>query len=104
MAEEIANNDIDEDCDGADLISSNHTISNYNISIYPNPAINVIRISSTSQLSYRATLYNLQGMLVASYQNQKTIPVSFLPEGIYLLVIQDLDSENKIVEKVVVGR
>ena len=102
-AEEIANNGIDEDCDGIDFISATHELANTTISIYPNPAIDIINVDVEGQLSFSLKLYDLNGQLIKSNSNKNAIVVSALPKGTYLLEIQDLNSGQKIVERIVVG-
>lgn len=103
-ADEIPNNGIDEDCDGADLISANHEISNSIISIYPNPATNVININVSGQLEYYSSLYDLVGKLVIRTYNEESVNIEDVPTGSYLLEIRDKKSGEKIIEKIVIGR
>ena len=103
-AEEIPNNGIDEDCDGIDLLSSIHEIANSTISIYPNPAVDFINIDVAGKLNYRSSLYDLDGKLTTTTENKNQISITSIPTGTYLLEIQDLQSGQRIVERIVVGR
>lgn len=102
-AEEIANNDIDEDCDGMDLVST-HEIAEATINIFPNPAFDLINIDVSGALKYKANLYSLEGKLILSTTNERILNIQDLPYGTYLLEIQDLDSEQRIVERIVKGQ
>ena len=101
--EEIPNNGIDEDCDGMDLVLSIYEFSNSTINIYPNPAVDIINIDVSGNLKYNATLYDLQGRLIISTTNQSVIDIQTLPQGIYLIEIRDLDTDQKVIEKIMKG-
>ena len=102
-AEEIANNGIDEDCDGMDLVTSTHNLSDSEIKIYPNPVIDVIYIDVIGDLSFEASLFDLNGKLILTSNNNKSIKVSSIPHGTYLLEIRDKNTRHKVVEKILVG-
>lgn len=102
-AEEIPNNDVDEDCDGEDLITSIHEIDNSTIIIFPNPAVDAINIRVTDNLNYSVKLYNLTGKLLVNAVNQTFIDVQDIMQGIYLLEIVNLDSGKKVVERILKG-
>lgn len=102
-AEEILNNDIDEDCDGSDLVSTIHELGESEITIYPNPARNWIYIEVEGHLNYKTTLYNLDGKLLRSDYNSSLLNVSLLPQGLYFLEILDVTNGHKVLEKIVIG-
>jgi hypothetical protein len=103
-AEDIPNNDIDEDCDGMDTLTSTHEISNTIVNIYPNPTIDIINIDVQGKLKFQANLYNIDGKLIVSESNTKLIKLSSTPKGTYLLEIKDLETGQKIIEKIIIGR
>jgi len=102
-AEEIPDNGIDEDCDDMDLVTSIHELANTTINIYPNPTIDIINIDVSGNLQYKATLFDLQGRLIMSRTNQSAIQIESLAQGTYLLEIEDLNTHQKIVERIVKG-
>ena len=101
---EIPNNEIDEDCDGMDLVTSTHEIANTTVNIYPNPVTDIINIEVIGQLNYQVSLYNLEGKLIKSKLNWNQINVETIPTGTYVLEIKDLKTNQKIVEKIIVGK
>ena len=74
------------------------------INIYPNPAVEFIYLDVEGKLKYRVTLYDIEGKSIHTGLNIVQIQITSIPTGTYLLEIQDLESNQKIVERVVVGR
>ena len=103
-AVEIANNDIDEDCDGMDFLSSIHELANTVVNIYPNPTIDFINIDVQGPLDYAARLYDLEGKLIYETTNTNHIQINALSSGTYLLEINDLNSGQKIVERIMISK
>ncbi len=101
-AEEIADNQIDEDCDGFDLITSIFELSNSALKIYPNPVIDFINIEISGQLEYQINIFDFEGKLVHSSVNSSQISTSSFSAGTYLIEVKDLNSAQKIIERIVV--
>jgi hypothetical protein len=57
-----------------------------NVIVSPNPATNVLNIASDEQ-TVKVEIYSINGALISS-GNQKTIDISSLNQGMYLLMVQ----------------
>ena len=82
-------------------VLSTHELTNSSIRIYPNPAIDIINIDLPKNLNYQANLHDLNGRLISSMTNKSVIEIQTLPHGIYLIEITDLNSDQKVVEKII---
>jgi hypothetical protein len=93
-AEDIANNGIDENCDGEDAVSSIHELEQLGISLYPNPVDQLLYIQQDQLDNLNITMYNLEGKKVLSQLFSKslnTVDVSALMSGVYIVKIQRAD-------------
>ena len=84
-------------------IDENFSITS-DYSVFPNPAVDIININAPDNLNYEATIFDLQGRLIISTINQSVIDVQTLPQGMYLIVIKDLDSGQKVIDKIIKGK
>lgn len=101
-AVDIPNNGIDEDCDGVDMVTSIHELANATVNIFPNPAYEFINIDVAGDLNYKSSLFNLEGKLILTAINKNQINISTLLSGTYLLEITDLNTNQKVVDRIVV--
>ena len=86
------------------MVSSIHELANSTIIIYPNPATDVINIDVDGLLDFTITLYDSQGKRIKISNNSSQIRIETVPSGNYLLEIIDLETGQKIIEKIVIGR
>ena len=80
------------------VILGKNDIKDLNFSIYPNPAINSINISTTETIE-TIHIYSIQGILVKETTNNKTIDVSNLSSGIYFIEVTS--GKRKSVQKMI---
>jgi len=96
-AEDIPNNGIDENCDGADaVISSIKDLESLGIAIYPNPTSDFIIFEFKDGLNHNLTisLFDNSGKQISRQQinqgvNNHSIDVSLFNNGIYMLQLRD---------------
>ncbi len=84
-AKDIANNGIDEDCNGVDLITSTNEIIAHQFIIYPNPIHSILHINNNSYNNFTLKLKTLTSKEIMIYQNPSSIDLSTLKNGIYIL-------------------
>jgi len=68
------------------------------ISIYPNPAANILNVNTTLQ-NFLVSVVSITGQLVLQKKNCYTLDVSALSTGIYVFKLQDLNSNKTITTK-----
>lgn len=79
----------------AAALSTDNFEINTNVFIYPNPAIDIVKIK-TNQRVINVSLFNLKGQKVLNIANQSQINISNLPSGIYFLNITTNQSNQTI--------
>jgi len=81
------------------LSSADFNQNNLQVSLYPNPATDVLNIEMTNEIN-SIEIYNIQGQKVRT-ANQKQINISDLAAGIYMVRIQDTEN-NTATKKIVI--
>jgi len=90
-ATEIPNNNIDEDCDGTDLLSAIWELTGAEIYIYPNPTAGLVHIEQKGLRQAKIILTTTTGQVLKSKEtidNINTIDLADYANGVYLLSIQ----------------
>lgn len=85
---------LDAGADQNDIITNNDQYSQENSIIYPNPAKDQINII-IDDLSFEVQILNTLGQTILLQKNIKTIDVSCIPKGTYILIIKTEKSINQ---------
>jgi len=101
-ATEIPDNDIDEDCDGMDLVTTSTQTLRESLNIFPNPVSDKITIELIGQLNYSAKFLSLTGQQLLDEINPRQLVVHNFAAGAYLLEVQDLTTGQKFVERILI--
>lgn len=96
-ATEIPNNDIDEDCDGMDLIVGNEELSFQDFSCFPNPAKDIVFFSYPNEVFGTIYIFDTTGRLLIKSHLAERLDISSLQNGLYF--IETRDSESKHIGK-----
>ena len=99
---EIPNNDIDEDCDGEDLVTSIKELKKDLYSIYPNPASTIINIETHFLDMFSIQLKDITGDVVISTINSNSIDVSTLQPGFYFVVLTNQKLNQHSISKIII--
>lgn len=82
-----------------DPTNSIRGLNEIEIEIYPNPVKDHFQIKVPSHLAYQVQLYDAKGGLLIEQSNTNYLDVSSFAEGIYLVVVTDLDSHKKAIKR-----
>lgn len=82
-------------------VSENPGINNFKI--YPNPTSDYINIDFIEDINFSVKLYDMFGKLITSKLNPDKVNITDFSEGIYLLEIKNLESNEKRIEKIIVN-
>ncbi|MEI6508804.1 MAG: T9SS type A sorting domain-containing protein [Bacteroidota bacterium] len=75
------------------------------ISIYPNPANNIIHINADPTMKLKVELFDLTGRMILQQQNDVSeIVLPQMSNGMYVVKIQDMDSGSVTVKKVFINQ
>ncbi|MFK7809774.1 MAG: MopE-related protein, partial [Saprospiraceae bacterium] len=103
-ADDIANNGIDEDCDGADFVSSVKELTAADVSVFPNPVTTLLQIHTQAFTSCNWRMLDVTGRTLKTGElrlegGESTIDVSGLQKGLHILILEN--EEERFVTRVV---
>lgn len=75
-------------------LSTENFENNAKISIYPNPTSNILNINIKNSNNFEVTVFDLMGKKVALFKNQKSVDISNLNNGMYLIKVTDLENNT----------
>ncbi|MEM1358214.1 MAG: SdrD B-like domain-containing protein, partial [Bacteroidota bacterium] len=103
LAEEIANNGIDENCDGRDGVVSTFTPLAGQLRAFPNPATGNLTITYDRAETLLGNLYNAQGQLLDSFNfnGQVVLDLTMVPTGLYTVRLWEPASTNSSTLRIV---
>ncbi len=87
-AAELAENGIDEDCDGEDwILSSTYDLDRVKFTVYPSPATDVLFIKTQQEIQ-NIELLSLEGKLILSQDTDAPLNISTVQAGLYLCKVR----------------
>ncbi len=91
QAVEVADNGIDDNCDGVELGMNEQTAMSF--SAYPNPTADMLVVKMANATTGMLMVFNAQGALVmkvqVSQQSQVNLDLSEMATGVYTVMVQD---------------
>lgn len=85
------------------ILLSNPTFNKNTVSLYPNPAQNILNIQNTASNLSKVQIYDLNGRLLQNHAMQTkevSLDVSGLQSGVYLVVLEN-ETGHQITRKIV---
>lgn len=82
-------------------LSVNQNISSVDYKIYPNPTFDILNIELENSTNLKIEIYDLLGKKAVSFLNQKTMDISNLQNGIYLMKILDQDNNKFFTKRII---
>ncbi len=73
------------------ITSSSNLASNEGLKVYPNPTVDQINLTTDYQ-NFQILIKDISGKTILSEANTRSISVSSLPKGVYLIQLTDLNS------------
>ena len=74
---------------GDSTLSNVNSVTAQSYSVYPNPASDILNITSNNALVFDLTILSLSGQVLVEKQHTNQVQVADLPAGIYILQIND---------------
>ncbi len=99
---EIANNNVDEDCDGGDLLVGLQYLTGNAIKVYPNPAQDRIFVELERSADFQFRILNLQGQVLQTGPLTAEILLERFVAGLYYLEIVETATQERVVEKLII--
>lgn len=99
-----ANNGIDEDCDGQDLITATDDLTENNIKVYPIPTSGILMIENTGSNDINVVLLNFLGKEMPVKIGESTMDLSQIANGFYVLKIQDKKTNTIVIKRIILNK
>lgn len=102
---EAANNGIDEDCNGQDLLSTSlYELGDNQLQVYPNPTSKDVFIVQDKNQVLKLSLFDVSGKLIMeqlSANTTTTIDIANQTAGLFFLKIVDSETGTTLMKKIV---